>query len=96
MRRYIRRPPLPEPPPRKENAPCCLARRDHLGRFPVGFCSAECIRRPTRHLARRRHPIAGYELQRWYLVEHQDEVLPIEVEAYWADLAEHADHHVAP
>ena len=37
---------LPQPPPTKENAPCCRARRDHRGRLPVGFCSPECIRRP--------------------------------------------------
>lgn len=33
-------------PPRKELADCCRARRDKAGRYPVGFCSPGCIRRP--------------------------------------------------
>lgn len=37
---------IPKAPPRKEQAPCCQQRRDHLGRLPVGFCSPDCIRRP--------------------------------------------------
>lgn len=46
------RPPAPwrshaGPPPRKEQAPCCMARRDALGRPPLGFCSPGCIRRPA-------------------------------------------------
>lgn len=32
--------------PRKETAVCCVAKRDDLGRLPVGFCSPECERRP--------------------------------------------------
>lgn len=31
---------------RKEDAACCVARRDDLGRLPIGFCSPDCIRRP--------------------------------------------------
>lgn len=34
-------------PPRKEDAPCCQARLDELGRPPLGFCSPDCIRRPA-------------------------------------------------
>lgn len=33
--------------PRKEDAECCLARRDDLGRLPIGYCSPECVRRRT-------------------------------------------------
>lgn len=33
-------------PPRKEQAACCMALVDDLGRPPLGFCSPECIRRP--------------------------------------------------
>lgn len=37
---------------RKEDAPCCTAHRDRLGRLPVGFCpgtkSAPCLRRVLR------------------------------------------------
>lgn len=33
-------------PPRKELAPCCVARRDQYGRLPIGFCSDGCIRIP--------------------------------------------------
>lgn len=35
-------PPLQRP---KEERPCCLARRDKLGRLPIGFCSPECVGR---------------------------------------------------
>lgn len=31
----------------KEQAPCCLARRDRDGRLPVGFCAPDCLRRPV-------------------------------------------------
>lgn len=31
----------------KDDAPCCLARRDADGRLPVGWCSDECVRRPV-------------------------------------------------
>lgn len=31
-------------PALKENAPCCVAERDKLGRLPIGFCSATCER----------------------------------------------------
>jgi len=37
-----------ETPPallRKEQAACCLARRDSDGRLPIGWCSAGCERR---------------------------------------------------
>lgn len=37
---------IPEAPPRKELADCCQARRDSLGRPPIGFCSPGCLRRP--------------------------------------------------
>lgn len=30
----------------KEDAPCCAATRDQFGRYCIGFCSPECIRRP--------------------------------------------------
>lgn len=42
--------------PRKENAPCCVARRDELGRLPIGFCSPDCVRRPP---GNPRHPSHG-------------------------------------
>lgn len=32
-------------PLRKEDAPCCVSRRDENGRLPVGFCSPGCVRR---------------------------------------------------
>lgn len=38
-------------PPRKEQAACCQARLDALGRPPIGFCGPECERRPTRGAA---------------------------------------------
>lgn len=31
---------------RKEDAPCCAAQRDELGRLPIGYCSTTCVRRP--------------------------------------------------
>lgn len=31
--------------PLKEEASCCLSRRDEHNRLPVGFCSSECVRR---------------------------------------------------
>lgn len=34
--------------PRKEQAPCCLAHLDDLGRPVIGFCGPDCIRRPSR------------------------------------------------
>lgn len=34
-------------PPRKEEAECCAALVDELGRPWPGFCSPECIRRPA-------------------------------------------------
>lgn len=40
---------LPDLPSRKEDAPCCVARRDDLGRLPIGFCSPSCVRRPKAH-----------------------------------------------
>lgn len=30
----------------KDDAPCCLAKRDAAGRLPVGYCSPTCERRP--------------------------------------------------
>lgn len=33
-------------PPRKEQASCCRATLDDLGRYCIGFCSRSCIRRP--------------------------------------------------
>ncbi len=33
--------------PSKYEASCCIARRDDLGRFPVGWCSPDCLRRPS-------------------------------------------------
>lgn len=32
---------------RKEQAGCCVSRRDALGRLPIGYCSLECLRRPV-------------------------------------------------
>lgn len=32
--------------PTKDEAECCNARRDDLGRLPIGYCSPECVRRP--------------------------------------------------
>lgn len=40
----------PRPPAvRKQDAACCQAARDadELLRWPVGYCSPECVRRPT-------------------------------------------------
>lgn len=34
-------------PPRKEDAPCCVAKRDVLGRLPIGYCGPDCVRRPA-------------------------------------------------
>lgn len=34
--------------PRKEDADCCVARRDDVGRLPIGFCSPTCERRPAK------------------------------------------------
>lgn len=45
--RWLRRPRSVAIPPRKEEAPCCMARRDSLGRPPLGFCSPQCLRRPS-------------------------------------------------
>lgn len=36
-------------PPRwvtKYDAECCKSRVDEIGRWPIGYCSPECIRRP--------------------------------------------------
>lgn len=33
---------------RKEDAPCCVAQKDSLGRLPIGFCGPDCIRRLER------------------------------------------------
>lgn len=33
-------------PPRKEQAACCVAERDKLGRLPIGYCGPDCLRRP--------------------------------------------------
>lgn len=33
----------------KDDAPCCQARRDDLGRPPIGYCSPDCVRRPVAH-----------------------------------------------
>lgn len=38
---------VPVLPPSKDEAPCCNARRDQLGRLPIGYCSPGCVRRPT-------------------------------------------------
>lgn len=38
-------------PPTKENAPCCVSRRDSEGRLPIGFCGPNCLRRPRRWAA---------------------------------------------
>ncbi len=32
----------------KETAPCCLAKKDSLGRFQPGFCGDDCVRRVQR------------------------------------------------
>lgn len=29
----------------KEQAACCNAKRDHLGRLPIGYCGPDCERR---------------------------------------------------
>lgn len=45
-----RRRPTTQPPApvrvSKEDAPCCVSRRDDLGRLPIGYCSPGCVRRP--------------------------------------------------
>lgn len=30
----------------KDDAPCCNAKRDALGRLPIGYCGPDCVRRP--------------------------------------------------
>jgi hypothetical protein len=46
-RRPPSRPPALEPqwPPAKEQAPCCTEKVDDLGRYPIGFCGPDCLRR---------------------------------------------------
>lgn len=34
----------------KDEAPCCAARRDSLGRLPIGYCGPDCLRRPRGHV----------------------------------------------
>lgn len=34
-------------PVRKEDAPCCVSKRDEFGRLPIAFCSPKCERRPS-------------------------------------------------
>lgn len=29
-------------PPRKEKRACCVAKRDDLGRLPIGWCGDDC------------------------------------------------------
>lgn len=36
----------PETRPPKDEAECCNAKRDALGRLPIGYCGPECERRP--------------------------------------------------
>lgn len=33
---------------RKEQALCCIAKRDRHGRLPIGFCGPTCSRRPRK------------------------------------------------
>lgn len=51
----------------KADAPCCAARRDDLGRLPVGYCSDGCERR-------RWMPITGDTVD--VAVAHGDPLLP--------------------
>lgn len=37
----------------KEQAACCLAKRDSSGRLPIGFCGRDCQRRERARLIRR-------------------------------------------
>lgn len=37
----------------KEDAACCISRRDDQGRLPIGFCGPDCIRRPERDVRAR-------------------------------------------
>ena len=37
---------------RKEDAPCCVALKDDLGRLPIGFCSPEGRKTPDAPAAR--------------------------------------------
>jgi hypothetical protein len=51
--RRMRQPRRPEVVPdpwllSKYDAPCCTARVDAYGRFPVGYCGPECERRSGR------------------------------------------------
>lgn len=39
--------PLPRPRLLKEAASCCIATRDELGRFCIGYCSPSCMRRAS-------------------------------------------------
>lgn len=32
--------------PDKRDVPCCAAKVDQHGRYPIGYCSPECERRP--------------------------------------------------
>lgn len=37
--------------PPKEQRDCCLAKRDNLGRLPVGRCGPDCLGHPANWLA---------------------------------------------
>jgi hypothetical protein len=37
-----------DPMMRKEDAPCCNAHRDYLGRQELGFCLPDCLMRKVR------------------------------------------------
>jgi hypothetical protein len=34
-------------PPSSRKAPCCAEHVDEIGRYPIGPCSATCVRRPA-------------------------------------------------
>lgn len=53
----------------KELAPCCLMKRDALGRLPIGFCGPLCIRRGMRQGGTYR-----WALARWMDVHGRIEV----------------------
>lgn len=37
---------------RKEEAPCCNAKRDRDGRLPIGYCGPACVRREIDRILR--------------------------------------------
>ena len=61
--------------PTKEQAACCMAKRDALGRPPIGFCGDDCARRSARDLLieyRRRVRHVMSEPRDWSMTRMQE------------------------